>query len=342
MHTADIESEQALGTGPWSRRQCLGLLSAGLGGWLSGCDAWSPPVLGVAAHPWVGYAPLFMARDLGWLDAQRVRLVQTANALQSITALASGQVQAAALTLDEALTTLDQGLDVSVVLVFNESVGADLVLGQAHVSRLADLRGKRLGYEASSVAEIMLAAVLKAAGLQRSEVSLVNLPVDQQEAAWHARQVDAVITYEPVASTLLALGAQRLFDSRAIPHTIVDVLAVRREVLQDARAAALRHLVLAHFRALRRLTLNPQDAAYRMAAFLQLPASRVLTATKGLILPTLFNNRALLAAQSPQLGPIAQRVQTLLFELGRVRQRTLPATLLQGQFLPTDADLERP
>lgn len=322
------------------RRQLLVVLASGLGAVLTGCDAWSTPPLAVAAHPWVGYAPMFMARDLGWLDAQRVHLVQTANATQSIGALAAGQVQAAALTLDEALTARDQGLDLSLVLVFNESVGADMLLGHAGLTRLSDLRAKRLGYEASSVAEIMLAAVLKAAGLPRSEVSLVNLPVDQQEAAWRAGQVDAVVTYEPVASSLLALGAQRLFDSRAIAHTIVDVLAVRTEVLQDARAQALRHLLLAHFRALRRFTLNPQDAAYRMAAFLQLPASRVLSAAKGLVLPSLLNNQTLLAAQPPQLLPIAQRVQTLLFDLGRVRLRTLPAGLLQGAFLPPEAALE--
>jgi len=46
--------------------------------------------------------------------------------------------------------------------------------------------------------------------------------------AFKKRQVDAIVTFEPVKSELLSSGANILFDSHQIPGRIVDVLVVRK------------------------------------------------------------------------------------------------------------------
>jgi NitT/TauT family transport system substrate-binding protein len=51
-----------------SRRRCLALLAALPGlAWLSGCSSFGTEPLRLAAHGRLGYAPLFLARDLGYL-----------------------------------------------------------------------------------------------------------------------------------------------------------------------------------------------------------------------------------------------------------------------------------
>ena len=52
---------------------------------------------------------MFLARSEGWLPNEAIRLFETASASQSIAALAQGQVQAAALTLDEVLRARAEG-----------------------------------------------------------------------------------------------------------------------------------------------------------------------------------------------------------------------------------------
>lgn len=294
----------------------------------------------VAAHVWVGYEPLFMARDRGRLEPTQVTLRETRSAVESIAALRAGRVQAAALTLDEVLGARATGLAISVVLVFNVSMGADMLLVRPGITRLAQLKGLRVGYEASSVSEVMLTEILSAAGLARQDIELQRISVDDQPKAWQRRASDAFISYEPVASQLLAQGMTRLFDSGRIPDTIVDVLAVRSDALGQAHAKALKHLVATHFRALDDLTRNPQDAAYRMAGHLNLPASGVLSAFRGLILPTLANNHRLLAGSDPELLSMARRLTDILLRIGKLSQHDALTDLINARYLPTEGMLK--
>lgn len=319
------------------RRHLLALASgATLIPALPACNWLQDLPVSVAAHVWVGYEPMFMARDRGWLDASQVTLLETRSAVDSIAALRAGKVQAVALTLDEVLSARATGLALSVVLVFNESMGADMLLVRPGITELAQLKGLRIGYEASSVAEVMLAEILKAAGLTRHDVALQLISIGEQAGAWRHRAVDAFVSYEPVATQLLAQGMTRLFDSRQIPGTIVDVLAVRSDALDHVHGKAIRHLVATHFRAVDELTRNPQDAAYRMAGHLNLPAAGVLVAFKGLILPTLLNNHRMLNGSQPDLLLTAQRVADILRRIGSLSQSDALKDLINGDYLPAE------
>lgn len=66
---------------------------------LQGCEQSRP--LRVAAHVWPGYELMYLAEELGWLDPHQVELVPTAFASESLEALIAGDVDAAALTLEE-------------------------------------------------------------------------------------------------------------------------------------------------------------------------------------------------------------------------------------------------
>ncbi|OIR17761.1 putative aliphatic sulfonates-binding protein precursor [mine drainage metagenome] len=292
--------------------------------------------ISIAANVWLGYEPMFMARNEGWLNKDQVRLVETKSVAASLKALADGEVDGAALTLDEVLKARVTGLPLSVVMVFNVSAGADMLVVKPNIKNLSDLRGKRIGVEESSVGEVMLSEILQQAGLTKQDVTLVKVPVDNQVDAWARNQVDAAITYEPVASQLLAQHAVKIFDSRQIPNTIVDVLVMRSDKLDHGHVSALRHLISAHFRALAHLTHNPQDTAYRMATHLGLPASGVLEAYRGLLLPDADNNFRLLSGQNPKLGDTARKLSNVMVKANLLKKNDTLAALINADFLPTD------
>ena len=97
-----------------------------------GCTA--RPALRIASHPWPGYELLFLARREGWLSEQQVRLVETSSATASLAALERGTVDGACLTLDELLRARDRGLQLTAVLVFNVSAGADHILARPGIT----------------------------------------------------------------------------------------------------------------------------------------------------------------------------------------------------------------
>lgn len=278
---------------------------------------------------------MFLARSEGWLQSQQVHILETASATESIQALMAGKVDAAALTLDETLKVREMGLPMTVVMVFNLSAGADKLLASQDINDLASLKGKRLGYEPSSVGEVMLAEVLNRAQLNRQDLKLHPIPVNQHHEAWHEKTVDAIITYEPTATHLLADGAHQLFDSTQAPNLIIDVLAVRSDRLNHHYAKAIRHLITAHFKALRHLHLNPNDAAYRMAAHLQLSSFEVLAAYKGLVLPDALLNHHLMAKTPSELLVSAEHLVDLMLNYQLLKKPMVLSEFIDASYLPT-------
>lgn len=321
-----------------SRRQCVVFfvcvtLAALLSVWAWWAD--DKPIA-IATRIWPGYDLMYLARSEGWLAAEQVRLVEMSSGQDSLKALAEGKMDGAAMTLDEVLQARAGGLPLSVVMIFDISAGADMLVARPGIKTLADLKGRRIGFEPGSVGEMMLVESLRAAGLTQEDVTLVMLPITQQREAWSRDQVDAAVTFEPVATQLLAQGALNLFDSRRIPNTIVDVLAMRSDRLDRSHAGAIRNLIAAHFRALEHLQRNPQDAAYRMAPHLGLPAEDFLSAFKGLMLPDAAYNYRLLAGTSPELLPSARKLSAIMVKSGLLKQDDPLTNLIRADFLPTD------
>lgn len=304
---------------------------------LSACDWMADKPITIATHVWVGYEQMFLARSEGWLDEKQVQLLETNGATESLQALAEGKADGAALTLDEMLKARAAGLPLTAVMVFDISAGADMLLVRPGIKRLLDLKGRRIGFEQGLVGELLLGEVLQTAGLSKQDVTLIPINADQHRKAWERKQLDAIITYEPVASKLQLQDAVKLFDSRQIPDTIIDVLAIRNAVLDASHASAIRHLISAHFRALHHLHTNPQDAAYRTASHLGLPAAHVLAAYKGLVLPDISNNFRMLAGTSPALLDSADRLSATMVRAGLLKQQDTLSSLINANYLPTQS-----
>lgn len=314
---------------PLSRRTFLGACLTALAA--AGCGQGSRP-LRVSAHVWPGYELLFLAQDQGWLEAD-IRLTELTSATDSLHALSAGLVDGAALTLDEVITARARGMDLQVVLVFNISAGADVVMARPEIGDIARLKGRRIAVEDSAVGALVLARALAEAGLAGGDVVTVQLTPPEQLAAWQAGSVDAVVTYEPVASRLAAAGAQRLIDSARLPDFIFDVLAVR-SALVDTLADPLRRLIAAHFRGLQRLKTLPHDTAHRMADHLGLDPAGVLEAFRGIRLPDVAENRALLQGEEPALAEVARTVADIMRGAGLLSRPVDLDRLCHGGLLP--------
>jgi NitT/TauT family transport system substrate-binding protein len=316
------------------RRAVLAALAALAGASLLPACERAPP-LRIASYVWPGYEFMFLAQREGWIAARDTALVETGSASESIRILAEGQADGAALTLDELLRARAQGLPLTAVLVFDISLGADVLLARPELVDLAGLKGRRIGYEPSGVGALMLHKALAAAGLSRAEVRTVPVTFDHHLQAWRAREVDALITFEPAASHLLAEGARLLFDSSRIPDTIFDVLAVLPGVLEHQRAA-LSGLVAAHFRGQANFRKNPNDTAYRMADRFKLTAKEVIAAYRGLELPNEAHNRRLLDGQAPILVKAAGELAGELVRAGLEKTPPSLAGLVDAGFIPRE------
>lgn len=310
----------------------MGALAATAG--YPGCRRGRGLVVGI--HPWIGYETLYLARTFKWLPPE-IRFHEGKGASDLMGPLRAGALDAACLTLDETLRARAEGIPLKVAMVFDASAGADAVLVRPEIRNVLGLAGKRLGVDRGALGALMLAKLLEVSGLRGSDLTVVDLPIERQLEAWQRHEVDAVITFEPTSTHLLREGAHSVFDSRQIPETVFDVLAVRADRAGE-RQAALRALVAGHFRGLAHLQTNRQDGIYRIAARQGIQPEEVQQALAGVLLPSLAGNREYLRDGNSRLLQAARTVSGILVKGGVMAREDNLRDLADSTWLPRDGD----
>ncbi|NLC08880.1 MAG: ABC transporter substrate-binding protein [Gammaproteobacteria bacterium] len=311
--------------------QAAGMLA--LMPWLSSCVKSAP--LKISGHKWPGYEILFMARDLGWLEELNVTLVDAPNASSCSDALRAGQVQGAMLTLGEAILLCSEGMDLKIILLFDISIGADMVLLRPELTDVQQLRGKTLGYENTATGELMLHEFLHYYQLEKSELKLVNLTLDKHERAWQEQQLDALITVEPVANKIVKAGANIAFGSRQVPDMIFNVLVVTQHTM-DRYQNTLEQMLRVYFRALHHFRTNPMDASHRIAKRLDMKAEDILQLYYDLLLPDALANYAYLSEQDIRLTSATQKLVSLMQQMDIIGDDFRVDAKFTNQFIPRE------
>ncbi|MDO9567918.1 MAG: ABC transporter substrate-binding protein [Hydrogenophaga sp.] len=301
--------------------------------WLVSCSPAPPAALWrIAVNPWVGYEPWVFAQEMGALPPA-VRVVELASNTETKRAFRNGLIEVAALTLDEALRLADEGQALHIVAVLSDSAGADAVLARADVAAsLAAststsapskaMQPLRIGLERTALGELMLAHWLDKARLTLADVQPVHMEAADHENALTSRQVDMLVTFEPMKTRLEQRGAVKVLDTRELPGEVVDVL-VARPGLDTTRLA---ELLLAWDHARQRLTLVSGPPPW-LAAGVDLTPTQYLQTLEGLRFLSLADMLQRLQPDLSQTGPAAaplaqggQAMSTVLQSLGLIRQ----------------------
>ncbi|MBR0568099.1 ABC transporter substrate-binding protein [Azoarcus sp. L1K30] len=292
-----------------------------------------PEPLRFGANAWPGYASLRAAEVLGLITPAQLQVLDFPSTSMVLSAFRNGMIDVAGLTLDEALMLAAEEQAPRIILVFDFSAGADVVLAQPGIVSVAQLKGARVGVETEALGAYLIGRALAGAGLSAEDVDIVSIPLDGHESAFVAGQVDALVTFDPVRSSLLARGAKLLFSSRAIPGEIVDVLVVRAPLLAR-RKADLRALVDAHFAGRARMLANPADVAAKLEARLSLSEAQFRAALGLMEMPDVPANRRLLGQGEGGLAATLERMGQVMRSLGLLEQVPVLDALLVPDLIP--------
>lgn len=291
----------------------------------------SPP-LRVGTNVWPGFELLYLARNLGYYKDTPIRLVDYPSSSGIIRAYRSGALEVTALTLDEVLLLATTEPSLRVVLITDVSNGADVILAKPEIQNLKALKGRRVGVEATALGAFVLTRALEQVGMSPKDVQIISLEVSEHEQAFKQGSVDGIVTFEPVRSNLLAAGARLLFDSKQIPGEIVDVLAVRQELLAEP-SNSMQALLSGWFSALDYLKQNPQDAAQRIASRTGITPERFLKSLEGLRIPDIRENQKLLENTDSSLFKGVKWLSKVMVENQLLQKAVAPTPLLDARLV---------
>ena len=287
---------------------------------LYGCLRDPEPPLRIGTNVWIGSEPLYLARDLGHLDAKVVQLVEYPSASEVLRAYRNQAIDGMVISLDELLVLSADGQQPKVILVADVSHGADVVVGRPGMRTMQDLRGKRVAVESGALGAYVLSRALALNKMHAADVTIAHLESNEQPSAFAKGEVDGAVTFDPYRTQLLRAGATTLFDSTQIPGEIVDLIAVRANVI-DKQSKAVHALLTGWFSAIDYLQREPRDAARRMAVRQQASAEQFLESLKGLHIPSRDENLKMLGGPAPALAVTGARLMDLMIEGKLLRAR---------------------
>jgi len=120
-----------------------------------------------------------------------------------IRAMASGDVQLGEVGSTGIATAISQGMDVELFWILEDIAAAEalVVRNGSNISKIADLKGKKIATPFVSTSHFQLLYALDKAGIKPSDAQILNMRPPEIAAAWGRGDIDATFIWDPVLTT---------------------------------------------------------------------------------------------------------------------------------------------
>ncbi len=219
-------------------RMFIYILSAFLITFFSSCsDSQHDKPLKISVTSWIGYAPLFYAQEMGWLDKNNIKLIDVVSFSESMDLYASGNAEAFVGTQYEYSVIKESVPALIPVMMFGRSFGADMVMSNRSVAKLQKAQGKIDAYlEMDSINHTLLDDFIKQNMISEKRINYINK--DQVEITAMKRKAfkypSLVVTYKPFDAALAERGFTKLASTKdSLDLIVVDALYTTKQTLQQ-------------------------------------------------------------------------------------------------------------
>jgi len=226
---------------------------------------------------WIGYGPLYIAKEKKFFEEQGidVDLQRIEGDVERRAAIASGNLDGIALTLDAMIVLRSRGIPLRTVMAIDASNGGDGIVAVPEIRGIDELKGRQIAFPTGLPSHFLLYTVLKSRNLRMADVKPVVMDADQAGAAFASGKIDAAVTWEPWLSKASEIGKGHvLATSREFPETIEDVLFMREDVIAK-RPRDVDGLIKAWYKAVAYVSEHPAESKAIMGRAFGLAPERV-------------------------------------------------------------------
>ena len=222
----------------WSRRSLFA--SALMVGLLPTGALFAADVPSVINIDWATYNPVSMIlKDKGWLEKEfekdgiKVRWVQTLGSNKALEFLNAGSIDFGSTAGSAALVAKINGNPIKAIYVYSRPEWTALVTRKdSAISKIADLKGKRVAVTRGTDPHIFLVRALLSAGLSEKDIQPVLLQHPDGKTALIRGDVDAWAGLDPMMAQAEIEDGAKLFYRNAAANTW-GILNVREQFAKD-------------------------------------------------------------------------------------------------------------
>lgn len=245
-----------------------------------GAFAQAPAPMKIATVVWIGYGPFYVAEALDLYKKYNLKVsLQVFNDPALIpAAIASGAVDGGMLTYDQVVGQVAAGRNMKVVMPIDYSNGGDAIVADSSITKVADFKGKKIGYNPLSPSDFLLSYALKTVNLSEKDITPVSMTPEAVPAAMASGQLPIGVTYEPSLSQILGQGGGKkfkvVFSSKNAPGLIADVLVFDDKVIK-AKPAEITGIMKAYLDGMAYMKAKPAEANKIIGKFMGVSAAEV-------------------------------------------------------------------
>ncbi len=271
---------------------------------------------------WPGWFPWQVAEETGIFTKHGldVDLKYFESYLDSLNALATGNIDGNSQTLNDTISSVSGGSKQSIVLTNDNSTGNDQIIVAPGITKVEDLKGKSVGVEEGTVDHYLLLLGLQQAGMQPTDIDLKPLLTADAAAAFAAGQLDAVGAFAPFTDTAITReGSKVLFSSADFPGAIPDHLVMDTAFVKS-RPGDVQKLVDAWYDTLDYIAANPDQSIAIMAKRAGVTDDAYRAYDAGTTIFTVADNVEAFTPGDNQkhLDFVARQIVTLLLDTGLI------------------------
>jgi NitT/TauT family transport system substrate-binding protein len=281
---------------------------------------------------WTGFAPLTLAKEAGifkknGLDVSIKKIPQKDRHL----AIASGDVQCAATTVETYVVWNANGVPITQVVQLDKSYGADGLAVRSGIAKVADLKGKTVGVDAPGTSPYFgLAWILKKNGLSMKDITVATMSPQAAAQAFVAGQNDAAMTYEPYLSAVRDKPESGKIIATTLDYPMVmDTLGCTPKFISD-NPKAVKAMVDSYFEALEMIRKDPAKSYEIMGADVKQTGEQFAKSAAYLRWQDKAANQKFFAGE---IQAFSRESADLLLEVGIIRAKPDVNSLVDTRFI---------
>lgn len=195
-------------TSMFARRTLLGAVAAMIMAGAASTAAFAEKVvIGHFGTP-IPLQAAIAAKDFEKATGWEIEWRKFGSGAEIIAAMASGDLKLSELGSSPLAIGASQGVDYQLFAISNIIGEAEALIARdgSGITKVEDLKGKKVGVPLGSTAHYSLMGAIKNAGLAAGDVEVIGMKPDQISAAWDQGQIDATFIWEPAKGKALKSG----------------------------------------------------------------------------------------------------------------------------------------
>src|SRR5437870_6557504 len=290
------------------------------------------PKVTVAMSGWTGFAPLSLAEKTGIFKKNGVDVtIKFIPQKDRHLAIASGDVQCAATTVETWIVWNANGVATRQVVQLDKSYGADGMVVRPSIAKIADLKDKTVAASAPGTAPYFtLAWFLKKNGLTVKDVKIATLEPGPAAQAFLAGQNDAAMTYEPYLSSVREKPEAGKIIATTLDYPMVmDTFGCTPKFIGE-QPRLVQGMVNAYFDAVEQIRANPRPSFEVMGAVVKQTGAQFEKPQAYLRWQDKAANQKFFAGD---IQAFSKEAADLLLELGIIKSVPDTASIIDTRFI---------